>query len=109
MGDGEDSEGWAIRIGNESPPIWVKRKASEESDTQHPRKRLKSSDADSVDQGTALDSGIHLIDRTLQEIATEYRFTLEEVKEFYDQCGEMERTRTRFQKMRHLLLSIGES
>jgi hypothetical protein len=125
MEDGEDGE-WAVRIGHESPPIWGKRKASEESDTQNPLKRLKSkcvvmaamntlshgsssdaNDANSI--GIVLDAGIHLIDRTLQEIATEYRFTLEEVKEFYDQCGEMERTRTRFQKMRQILLSIGES
>jgi hypothetical protein len=42
MGDSEDSEEWAIRIGNESPPIWVKRKASEESDAQNSLKRLKS-------------------------------------------------------------------
>ncbi|KAJ8597032.1 hypothetical protein M405DRAFT_928493 [Rhizopogon salebrosus TDB-379] len=107
--DAEDNQDWAVRIGNESPPIWGKRKASEESDSQNPFKRLKSNDANSIDQGVVLDDGIHLIDRTLQEIATEYRFTLEEVKEFYDQCGEMERTRTRFQKMRQLLLSIGES
>jgi hypothetical protein len=123
--DAEDNQDWAVRIGNESPPIWGKRKASEESDSQNPFKRLKSkcvimaatsipahrffSDANSIDQGVVVDDGIHLIDRTLQEIATEYRFTLEEVKEFYDQCGEMERTRTRFQKMRQLLLSIGES
>lgn len=66
------------------------------------------SDADSI-EGTSLDSGVHLIDRTLQEIATEHRFTLEEVKEFYDQCGEMERTKIRFQKMRSILSSIGES
>jgi hypothetical protein len=66
------------------------------------------SDADSI-EGTSLDPGVHLIDRTLQEIATEYRFTLEEVKEFYDQCGEMERTKIRFHKMRQILSSIGES
>lgn len=42
LGDDEDSEEWAIRIGNESPPIWMKRKASEECDTQNGLKRLKS-------------------------------------------------------------------
>jgi len=41
MEDGEDSD-WAVRIGDESPPIWGKRKASEESDVQNPLKRLKS-------------------------------------------------------------------
>jgi hypothetical protein len=123
--DGEDSEEWAVRIGNEPPPNWGKRPASEESEAQNSRKRMKSkcevmavikylglinlfSDTDSI-QGILSDPGVHLIDRTLQEIATEYRFTLEEVKEFYDQCGEMERTKTRFQKMRQILSSIGES
>ncbi|KAG1826127.1 uncharacterized protein BJ212DRAFT_1318173 [Suillus subaureus] len=106
--DGEDSEEWAVRVGNEPPPKWGKRPASEESEAQHPRKRMKSNDTDSI-QGSLLDPGVHLIDRTLQEIATEYRFTLEEVKEFYDQCGEMERTKTRFQKMRQILSNIGES
>ncbi|KAG1755122.1 uncharacterized protein EDB91DRAFT_1277214 [Suillus paluster] len=107
MEDGEDSEEWAVRIGDEPPPNWGKRPASEESDGQSPRKRTRSNDANSIHD--LLDSGIHLVDRTLQEIATEYRFTLEEVKEFYDQCGEMERTKTRFQKMRQILSSIGES
>lgn len=123
--DGEDSEEWAVRIGNEPPPKWGKRHASEESEAQKPRKRMKSkcvvmvvteshglmdffSDTDSI-QGNSLDPGVHLIDRTLQEIATEHRFTLEEVKEFYDQCGEMERTKIRFHKMRQILSSIGES
>jgi hypothetical protein len=106
--DGEDSEEWAVRIGNEPPPNWGKRPASEESEAQNSRKRMKSNDTDSI-QGILSDPGVHLIDRTLQEIATEHRFTLEEVKEFYDQCGEMERTKTRFQKMRQILSSIGES
>lgn len=105
--DGDDSEEWPVRIGNEPPPNWGKRVASEESEAQNPPKRMKSNDAESIQ--IILDPGVHLIDRTLQEIATEYRFTLEEVKEFYDQCGEMERTKTRFQKMRQILLSIGES
>ncbi|KAG0709028.1 hypothetical protein DFH29DRAFT_890225 [Suillus ampliporus] len=107
MEDGEDSEEWAVRIGNEPPPNWGKRPASEESDSQSPLKKMKYNDANSFHD--LLDQGIHLVDRTLQEIATEYRFTLEEVKEFYDQCGEMERTKTRFQKMRQILSSIGES
>lgn len=40
--DGEDSEEWAVRIGNEPPPKWGKRSASEESEAQKPRKRMKS-------------------------------------------------------------------
>lgn len=40
--DGEDSEEWAVRIGNEPPPKWGKRPASEESEARNPRKRMKS-------------------------------------------------------------------
>lgn len=46
---------------------------------------------------------MHVIDQNLREIAKEYRFTLEEVQQFYDKCGEMGRTRQRFQLMRELL------
>jgi hypothetical protein len=48
-------------------------------------------------------ANIHLIDQSIRDIAKDYRFTIEEVQEFYDKCGEMGRTRTRFQKMRELL------
>jgi len=48
-------------------------------------------------------ASMHVIDQSLREIAKEYRFTLEEVQEFYDKCGEMGRTRQRFQLMRELL------
>jgi len=48
-------------------------------------------------------ASMHVIDQNLREIAKEYRFTLEEVQEFYDKCGEMGRTRQRFQLMRELL------
>ena len=36
-------------------------------------------------------------------IAQEFRFTVEEVKEYYDRWGDPERTRNRFMKMRELL------
>jgi len=48
-------------------------------------------------------ASMHVIDQNLREIAKEYRFTLEEVQQFYDKCGEMGRTRQRFQLMRELL------
>lgn len=48
-------------------------------------------------------ASMHVIDQSLREIAKDYRFTLEEVQEYYDKCGEMGRTRQRFQLMRELL------
>jgi len=50
-------------------------------------------------------ANIHVIDQGIRDIAKEFRFTVEEVQEFYDRCGEMGRTRTRFQKMREELSS----
>jgi hypothetical protein len=46
---------------------------------------------------------MHVIDQSLREIAKDYRFTLDEVQEYYDKCGEMGRTRRRFQLMRESL------
>jgi hypothetical protein len=48
-------------------------------------------------------SRLHIVDQSLRDIAKEFRFTVEEVQEYYDRCGEMGRTRTRFQKMRQEL------
>lgn len=51
---------------------------------------------------------LHVIDQAISDIASEYRFTVQEVKEFYDKCGEMQRTRARFRKMRLVLSTISE-
>lgn len=53
-------------------------------------------------------SGMHVVDQAILDIAREYRFTVEEVQEYYDRCGEMERTRGRFKKMRETLSSLEE-
>ncbi len=45
-------------------------------------------------------ANLHVIDQGIRDIAKDYRFTVEEVQEFYDKCGEMGRTRSRFQQMR---------
>jgi hypothetical protein len=50
-------------------------------------------------------ANMHVIDQTIHDIAREFRFTIEEVQEYYDKCGEMGRTRNRFQKMRNELQS----
>jgi hypothetical protein len=46
---------------------------------------------------------VHVIDQGIRDIAKEFRFTVEEVQEYYDKCGEMGRTRRRFEKMRREL------
>ncbi|KAL4064968.1 hypothetical protein V8B97DRAFT_1195606 [Scleroderma yunnanense] len=120
MEDGEDNEEWQIRIGNEPPPAWVKRKtSSEEREEPAPAKRARSLDYTMADQPQAISLpqtssetlaqvNLHVIDQAISDIANEYRFTVQEVKEFYDKCGEMERTRVRFRRMRQLLSTISE-
>ena len=48
-------------------------------------------------------ASMHVIDQGIRDIAKEFRFTVEEVQEFYDKCGEMGMTRSRFQRMRQEL------
>jgi hypothetical protein len=50
-------------------------------------------------------ANMHVVDQGIHDIAKEFRFTVEEVQEYYDRCGEMGRTKSRFQKMRHELQS----
>jgi hypothetical protein len=46
---------------------------------------------------------LHVIDIGMRDIAKEFRFTIEEVKEYYDKCADMLKTRSRFQRMREEL------
>lgn len=48
---------------------------------------------------------MHVIDQSIRDIARDFRFTVEEVQEYYDKCGEMGRTRLRFQRMREELVA----
>lgn len=50
-------------------------------------------------------ANMHVIDQGIRDIAKQFRFTVEEVQEFYDRCGEMGLTRSRFQRMREELQS----
>lgn len=74
--------------------------------------RAPSPDSNALAASTTFASGdgqtLHCIDKAINDIANEFRFTVQEVKEFYDKCGEMDRTRTRFQRMRHLLNSVDD-
>ena len=51
---------------------------------------------------------LHVVDQSILDIAREFRFTVEEVQEYYDRCGAMDRTRARFKKMRDTLLALPE-
>ncbi|EKM83753.1 hypothetical protein AGABI1DRAFT_117233 [Agaricus bisporus var. burnettii JB137-S8] len=119
MEDNEESE-WAVRVGTASPPTWGKRKADALED-KHDHKRQKTSEgmpemmapiqvtrSPSVQttfntSAFAVIASMHVIDQTLREIAKDFRFTLEEVQEFYDKSGDMSRTKRRFQRMRDIL------
>lgn len=49
------------------------------------------------------DPSLHVIDQGIHQIARDFRFTVEEVQEYYDKCGEMALTQSRFQNMREEL------
>jgi len=46
---------------------------------------------------------LHVIDQSIREIAKDFRFTVEEVQEYYDKCADMAKTRLRFRDMREEL------
>ncbi|KAM6498253.1 hypothetical protein JOM56_006201 [Amanita muscaria] len=99
----EEEEEWAVRVGNAPPPLWGKRKAMEELEEPQENKRSRNEEPQLSTQALVAIASIHLIDQSIRDIAKDYRFTVEEVQEYYDKCGEMGRTRARFQRMRELL------
>ncbi|KAJ6519634.1 hypothetical protein C8R45DRAFT_852716 [Mycena sanguinolenta] len=102
--DEEGSE-WAVRVGNSPPPVWGKRKASGEPDGTD-TKRSRTNEAHTPPRFEAKCEGVgdmHVVDQAIGQIAADFRFTVQEVQAYYDRCGEMERTRARFQDMRALL------
>ncbi|KAI0048351.1 hypothetical protein FA95DRAFT_1539877 [Auriscalpium vulgare] len=114
----EDEEpDWQVRVGTDPPPVWGKRKADDEQEPQagsskHPRLEQLSGVAEAV--ATVLPTSdlngngngapaLHVVDQSIRDIASEFRFIVEEVQEYYDKCGAMDRTRARFRKMRETL------
>ncbi|KAJ7752265.1 hypothetical protein B0H14DRAFT_3512967 [Mycena olivaceomarginata] len=91
--DDEGSE-WAIRVGNSPPPLW----GVDYGDGTKQR-RLKVI----ADIRLHAPADMPVLLQAIQEIAAEFRFTVEEVQAYYDRCGEIGSTRTRFQNMRELL------
>ncbi|EDR15052.1 uncharacterized protein LACBIDRAFT_300808 [Laccaria bicolor S238N-H82] len=106
MDDMDDSE-WAVRVGDAPLPTWGKRKASEEMESPFNKRARPNDEAPaSLPPGT-LDAivNMHVIDQSIRDIARDFRFTVEEVQEYYDKCGEMGRTRLLFQRMREELVA----
>ena len=116
----EDDDEWQIREASASPTVWAKRKFDEEEGSN---KRARSRFViPSCPRFNLLISGysssppkvitvvppapLHPIDQAVQDIAREFRFTSEEVQEYYDRCGDPERTRNRFTKMRDVLNAL---
>lgn len=122
---------WHVRIGNEPPPSWARGPGMPDDDHADKRRRTElegqhipgqhipppmsvpgpsQPGPQEVEEPSALThatvmalASLHVIDHSLREIAHEFRFTFEEVKEHYDKCGEMTQTRQRFQQMREVL------
>ncbi|KAG6842531.1 hypothetical protein C0991_000057 [Blastosporella zonata] len=109
----EDGSDWMVKIGNAEPPEWTKRTLSEEPQGQNGQKRARTSEPEPGPPGLTPQTliaiaSIHVIDQGIRDIAKQFRFTVEEVQEYYDKCGEMGRTRTRFQRMREQLAKFAD-
>ncbi|EIN13496.1 hypothetical protein PUNSTDRAFT_117254 [Punctularia strigosozonata HHB-11173 SS5] len=108
--DPDDSAEWQIREGNEPPPAWAKRKAEEEEAEPNKRPRTGAVEVPyaAILAGLAVAdpqtlASMHMMDRELYSIARDHRFTLEEVQEYFNKTGDLERTRERFRRMREQL------
>ncbi|KAI0639298.1 hypothetical protein C8Q77DRAFT_1046095 [Trametes polyzona] len=93
----DDEVEWQIREGTGPPPAWAKRKLADEEEEPSKRQRTGS---------VCMPNGLHVIDQAVRDIAKEFRFLIEEVQEYYDKCGDAERTRNRFKKMREVLNAL---
>jgi len=107
----EDEEAeWDVKVGNDPPPLWGKRKIGEDLPENGKRARvIEETNGRPLPGGIQPDGPIlHVVDQSILDIAREFRFTVEEVQEYYDRCGAMDRTRARFKKMRDTLLALPE-
>ncbi|KAF8213261.1 hypothetical protein K438DRAFT_1915400 [Mycena galopus ATCC 62051] len=99
----DDGSEWAVRVGTSPPPQWGKRRASEEPDETVGAKRSRPNETLTPTQAEANARNMHVLDQAIGQIAADFRFTVNEVRDYYDRSGDMERTRQRFQDMRALL------
>ncbi|KAH8835209.1 hypothetical protein DL96DRAFT_1666083 [Flagelloscypha sp. PMI_526] len=116
----DDESGWRVRIGKDPPPLWAQRPPDKQIDAQgekeRPAKRQRKGLAvssfvllrkksahfkNNSAAATHIDPNLVKID--LENIATKYRFTLKEVHDFYDTCKDMEKTKSRFKKIRQMI------
>ncbi|KAH9982649.1 hypothetical protein BGW80DRAFT_1471407 [Lactifluus volemus] len=107
----EDEEAeWEVKVGNDPPPLWGKRRAGEDLDGNGKRVRVNEENNGRLASGLTQPDGpiLHVVDQSILDIAREFRFTVEEVQEYYDRCGAMDRTRGRFKKMRDTLLALAD-
>ncbi|KAK1223818.1 hypothetical protein PQX77_013342 [Marasmius sp. AFHP31] len=98
----DENTNWAVRLPDGVLPPWAKRSTQDEKKL----KMIEPLDQDAASQQTMQAMVVvaeHVVDQGLRGIAEQHRFTLEEVREYYDRCGDMERTSRRFQKMREHL------
>jgi hypothetical protein len=106
----EDEEPeWEVKVGHEPPPAWAaKRKAGEDPIENGKRPRVNEETHSRTASGGIQSNGpvLHVVDRSILDIALEFRFTVDEVQEYYDRCGAMDRTRARFKKMREVLTAL---
>ncbi|KAF8912817.1 hypothetical protein CPB84DRAFT_466280 [Gymnopilus junonius] len=113
MEDTEESPEWAVRVGDAPPPPWSSKRKAEDDANPITDKRPRflqesllqnSGEHPPLPTATLLAiANLHVIDQSIREIARDFRFTVEEVQEYYDKCGEMGLTRMRFQRMREEL------
>ncbi|KAI9512910.1 hypothetical protein F5148DRAFT_972934, partial [Russula earlei] len=107
----EDEEAdWEVKVGNDPPPLWGKRKASEDPNENGKRVRVLEETNGHAASGAFRSQGpiLHVVDQSILDIAREFQFTVEEVQKYYDRCGAMDRTRARFKKMRDTLSALAD-
>jgi len=49
-----------------------------------------------------------MLETEFRVIADTFRFTLDEVKEYYNKCGDVPKTRNRFRRMREVLNNLAD-
>lgn len=105
----DDEVEWQIREGDPDvpQPPWAKRKLEDDGNDTNKRQKISGTPEQESD-GESTSAGMHIVDRTVRDIAREFRFTVEEVKEYYDKCGDADRTRTRFKRMRDVLSALDD-
>ncbi|KAI0094708.1 hypothetical protein BDY19DRAFT_1062111 [Irpex rosettiformis] len=99
----DDENEWEIREGDEPPPAWAKRKASIEEEKEV---KPQTPAAASLSTNDSQTGPLHVVDQVILDVARRFRFTVEEVKEYYDKCGDLNRTTNRFTRMREVLASL---